>query len=179
MAAHSREHSHTLLHIVIVVLILIAAFAIVRHLMQKGKWNTYVVDSQKSVESYKNANSIEDAEMIASTIASVPNGSPLIKNGEALQTYILDLATMTGRDIVVVDTNKKILADAIPTNVGKQYTYDNGEILKTIGDSNPRTFLETSPDYPSGINQTVIAIKDGNGATVGALILSPSQIFSK
>ena len=159
---------------------MIAVFAIAKHLIRQEKWNTYVVDSQKTVANYNNLNSIEDGNMIAATIVSVPEGNPLIKQGEALESYIKKISSQTERDIVVTDAGRKILADTFSSNVGKNYSQDKGgEVERTIGDGNPRTFLEKSSDYPGGVNQTVIAIKNAQGATIGALIISNSTIFGK
>lgn len=176
----TERHSHTFLHIIIVVLIMISVFAIAKHLVRQEKWNSYVVDSQKAVANYNNLNSIEDGNMIAATIVNVPEANPLIKQSTALENYIKKISTQMERDIVITDPGRKILADTFSSNVGKNYSSDKGgEVAKTIGDGNPRTFLETSSDYPGGINETVIAIKNASGATVGALIISNSTIFGK
>ncbi len=178
--ASNERHSHTFLHIIIVVLIMIAVFAIAKHIVRQEKWTTYVVESQRAVSNYNNLNSIEDGNMIATTIISIPEGNPLIKQSIALESYIKKISNQMERDIVVTDAGRKILADTFSSNVGKKYSSDKGgEVAMTIGDSLPRTFLEKSADYPGGVNETVIAIKNPQGATIGALIISNSTIFGK
>lgn len=181
MASDTHNHEHTHFHIVIIILLLIATFIFLKHFIRQQKWNTYVVHSQQSVRHLKSFNSVEDANIIATTITSVPAGAnPLIKQPLALQTYIQRLSGQMQRDIVILDTTKKILADTVAANVGKQYTEDEDEeVSKTLGDSLPRDFEETSIDYPGGVNQTVIALKDANGATLGAIVISNSTIFNK
>lgn len=180
MAESEKKHSHRLLHIIIVILIVVAVLALLKHLIREGKWNSYVVESQKNVLNYKKAESAATGNVIAATIVTVPANSPLIKQGPALETYIQTLANQTKRDIVVVDTSRNILADSVPANVGKKYTSDTqDEISKTLGDGIARNFIEKSIDYPNGIEETVIAIKNPQGATVGAIIISPSSIFGQ
>lgn len=122
----------------------------------------------------------EEAGVIAHTIATTPQGLPLINNNQALQNYVSSLADQTKRDIVVLDTNKKVLADAVEEEVGTVFSHDKGyEVNKTIEDGIPRTFEEKSKAYPSGINQTVVAIRDANGKVLGALILSSSTNLTR
>lgn len=180
MAKTSNNHSHTVFHIIILALLLISAFIFAKHFIRSEKWNTYVVQSQKKVEDIKALDSSADGSLIASTIVNVPDANPLIKQPKGLQEYIALIGKNTGRDIVVLDTSKKILADVVAINVGKKYEYDkNGEVLKTIGDGQPRTFVEESIDYPKTVSETVVPIKNADGATVGALIISASPIFNQ
>ncbi len=180
MAGRSSNHDHKFFHIVIVVLVLVAVFAFAKHYIRQSKWNYYVVQSQKEVSNFKNLDSVEDGKMISTTILNIPSGNPLINQPQNLQKYIEQISNQTMRDIVVVDTARKILADTVAANVDSEYHEDaQGEVAKTMGDGNPRFFVEKSADYPDGISQTVIPLKNENGATIGALILSTSTIFNK
>jgi sensor histidine kinase regulating citrate/malate metabolism len=170
-------HSHKHYHIGIIILIVFFALVSFKLLMSKAKWEYYVVQSQQQVMKYKMADSVEDAGMISSTIVSVPQGSPMLKNAAELQSYVDTVSRQTGRDVVVVDNKKKILADTFAANAGKAYGEDkDGEVAKTIADGQARTFIEKSADYPGGIEQNVISFKD-HGTVAGAVIISNSKIF--
>lgn len=178
----NSAHSHKHYHIALIILLILVAVIFFKFAARQVKWHSYVVDSQKTAMNYKSADSVEDAGMIAATIVSVPVNDPLINQPAALQSYIQALSKQTGRDIVVIDTNKKILADTIPVNVGTIYVGEesnSNQVSKTIADGQPRDFVEKSADYPNGIAQTVITFKDLNGTPMGAIILSNSKIFNQ
>jgi hypothetical protein len=76
-------------------------------------------------------------------------------------------------DIVVVDPGKKIIADTIAANVGTVFKEDTGnEVGMTLKDGKPRIFVEKSKDYPQGLQQEVLAVKDKAGTIVGAVVVS-------
>jgi len=64
-----------------------------------------------------------------------------------LQKFVEAFYAMHQNDIVIVDTDKQIIADAIPQNVGTRFQYDPGsEVARTLQDGVTRTFVETSAD---------------------------------
>lgn len=177
-ANSARHHSHTILHLVIIVLIFIALFAFAKHFIRQAKWSSYVVEQQQDVAEIKNADSAKDAEVIGMTIVSLPTTSPLISQPKPLQSYIESVAEKMGRVISILGTDRKVIASSQDLNVGTSYAGDkNGEVAKTIGDGIARSFTEESVDYPNGLSNTVIALKNGNGATIGAIVISSSPIF--
>ena len=90
-----------------------------------------------------------------------------------LQNYVSSVSTVLNRDVVIVDNNKKILADTVASNIGSTYSFDlSNEIEKTIEDGQVRGFEEKSTDYPNGISQVIVAMQDSGGVTVGAVIIS-------
>jgi len=177
--ANSENHSHHHYHIgLIILLILVAAVAVKFHFRQE-KWHRYVVDSIDKTRDVRLQNSVEDAGVIATTIVSIPSGNPIYKQTAALEAYVQTISSQTGRDIVIVDTKEKILADTVALNVGKIYTEDKeDEVSKTLVDGQARFFVEKGVDYPSGVNETVISFKDTKGSVIGALIMSDSKIFN-
>src|SRR3989344_2826221 len=134
MAEESRSHSHHHFHFGMLLLIVIVVFVGFKFVSRQDKWYSYVVESQSKVNLQKSLNSVEDAGMIASTIVSIPTeANSIVKQPKVLQSYVQTLSNQTGRDIVVVDLQKKILADTVATNVGKIYVEDkDGDVTETI-----------------------------------------------
>ncbi|MER3494236.1 MAG: hypothetical protein C4323_19295 [Mastigocladus sp. ERB_26_2] len=84
------------------------------------------------------------------------------------------------RDIVIADRNKIILADAIPQNVNTKFDHDlDNEVGKTIQDGKARSFVETSPDYPKGIQLIVVPFKTDQGETIGGVILEYTPLYNQ
>lgn len=89
-----------------------------------------------------------------------------------LQELVERLAQVQKRDIEIVDSRKRIVADVITQDIGMTYTYDEGnEVALTIQDGRARTFVERSADYPVGIRQIVVPIRASDGKIIGALLL--------
>jgi len=75
------------------------------------------------------------------------------------------------RDVVVVDTHKKIIADRITNEVGTRFEHDKkNQVGKTLKDGKTRRFREVSPAYPIGVELRVEAIRDDNHKIIGALV---------
>ncbi|CAN5274358.1 hypothetical protein BH10PAT2_BH10PAT2_1030 [soil metagenome] len=150
-----------------------------KYAMMRRSWNMYAVQSLHSMDNRNMMNSVEDASVVAMTLGQYPAANPIYKQPKEVQTYVENFSKQTHRDLVVLDMNKVILGDTIAANVGKNFGEDkDGEVLKTIGDGQQRTFTETSSDYPRGLEQTVVPLKDATGKTVGAVVLSSSTIFN-
>lgn len=164
-----------------VLLIFLLLFMGFRYRQMVAYWSLYSDQLKSNVTTYETRNSQEDAEMINTTIMTLPSvANPLYKQPQALQSYVTALSNQTKRDIVIVDNNKQILADTIPANVGQKYMEDKKkEVLTTIAGGLVHVFVEKSKDYPQGINQTVIPMKNITGNIIGAIIISNSTIFQK
>lgn len=174
------RHHHNLLLLCILALFLILGFLALKYFWMRTSWYENSVKLQSGIQKYQQLNSIEDAQVLATTLTTLPSGNPIFKQPKELQKYIESLSKATGRDIVVLNTSETILADTMADNVGETYNENKGgEVGKTIFDGEPRTFIERSGEYPNGINQTVIQVKDASGTIVGALIVSSSNIFNK
>ena len=94
-----------------------------------------------------------------------------------LQNYVSTLSKTLNRDIVVMDQTKKILADTVVANIGTIYDFDkNDEIKMTITDGQYRSFEERSTDYPSGVLEIVVPMKNGKGEITGVVLVSNSLI---
>lgn len=95
-----------------------------------------------------------------------------------LQSYVSMLSTQLKRDIVVVDKNKKVLAATLAESKGTTYTYDTkGEIHMTFSDGKVRNFSEKSETYPSGVELTIVPMRDVAGVITGAVLISSTEVF--
>jgi len=141
----------------------------VRHYTQSAIWQQM---NQQPV-----ANVTDVASLIATTIGQYPSTQPMYTQPLVLENYVATLSKELKRDVVVMDTTRKILADTVVGNMGSKYTSDtNNEIGKTIEDGNTRSFTETSKDYPSGLSEIVFPVKNDKGQIVGAVLVSTSSI---
>jgi PAS domain S-box-containing protein len=96
------------------------------------------------------------------------------------QEIIRRLHEAQGRDVVLVDARQAILADAVPSEVGKNYAEGpNDEIGSTIKDGKIRTFVETSSDSLVGMKQIVVPIKSKSGQTLGAVVLEYTPLYNE
>lgn len=85
-----------------------------------------------------------------------------------------------GRDVVLLDTNQIIQADAIAGNIGKVFTEDRSdEVGATLRDRRVRLFVENSSDYPSPIKQIVVPVQNRSGRVVGAVVLEYTPLFNE
>jgi PAS domain S-box-containing protein len=84
------------------------------------------------------------------------------------------------RDVVVVDRDQMILADAVPGEVGRPFEEDDrDEVGLTIRDGKVRNFTEVSNAYPNGIEQIVVPIREPSGAISGALVLEYTPLYNE
>jgi diguanylate cyclase (GGDEF)-like protein len=132
-------------------------------------------------ETVKRAAQLE-AEHVAELIADA-----VIENNSVrprLQEYVARLNSLRKRDVVIVDTGKKGLADANPDEVGKTYDHDPGnEVAKTISDGQTRTFIEKNNAHPDGAHQIVIPLRQTasnfSKGIIGAVILEYTLMLEK
>jgi signal transduction histidine kinase/DNA-binding response OmpR family regulator len=104
----------------------------------------------------------------------------LYRDPAALQEFILQLHELQGRDVEVVDTHKKILADAAPEDIGTFVEHDpDDQILQTIADGMPRTLLEINDEFPAGIQQIIVPLKTKQGETIGAVIMEYTGLYNE
>lgn len=170
VSSHKVKKTHTLYLVIIVGLILLVLAVSAKYLAAKKimlSYNSFV--TRQAAQS-----AAEQAKIIATTITTQPSiSSPLYRSPAQLEAYIILLSKQLERDIVVIDTNRKILADTFSANVGSIYTEDDNKAVDlALRDGKQGTFVENSRDYPKGIPQVVIPLLDTKGQTIGAVILS-------
>ena len=135
---------------------------------------------------------IATAEQVAAGIAQdvafgqVPSGEPgvsvpLYNDRPQLRDYVQRMHKLQGRDIVVLDTNRLILADAEPADDDTFYSWDGGnEVALTVLDQKPRAFIEYSDDSgPAGIREVVVPLVDGQDVTLGAVIFEYTPLYQQ
>jgi signal transduction histidine kinase/DNA-binding response OmpR family regulator len=116
-------------------------------------------------------------ELFLARHAGDREGDPLVAKQAELQRDVVRLFGLYGQDMVVLDRNKRIVADAVAPEIGVTYRNDtHDEVARTIADGTPRTFIEISEAYPQGIKELVAPLRIEN-ATVGALILEYTSIY--
>jgi PAS domain S-box-containing protein len=98
----------------------------------------------------------------------------------SLQEIVVRLHQAQGRDVVLMDSDQVILADAIPSEIGKIFANDPGdEVGATIKDRQVRTFVEVSQAYPAGIKQIVVPVEGESGQVIGAVVLEYTPLYDE
>ncbi len=119
---------------------------------------------------------VTEASNVADTVSGI-----VTRNQVELQDLVTRLHVSQQRDVKVVDPNLRILADAIPKDIGTIFDADqNDEVAATLNDGQPRTFVEISANYPQGVKQVVVPVKDEQtGTIIGAVILDYTQALQQ
>lgn len=160
-----------------VVLVLAVLVLFFKH--EKLKMAMYFFANQAAMaakQKYIGAGATEDAQMFATTIATVPAGKVLFGDKTNLQPLVSQLARQTGRRILVEDTHQMVLADSVSGTVGKLYTFANGIDMQTMKDGKPRRFEEKS-QAGNEEDEVVVPVVGQNGVVEGAVIMSTSHVF--
>jgi PAS domain S-box-containing protein len=96
------------------------------------------------------------------------------------QEIIARLHRTQGRDVVLIDPQQHILADAVPAEIGKIYAWDlHHQVGLTIKDHRVRTFTEVSNDSPVPIRQIVVPVEAVGGKLIGAVILEYTPFYDE
>jgi PAS domain S-box-containing protein len=110
-------------------------------------------------------------------LALISDSNQLASSARAV---IRRLHETEGRDVVLVDTHKRVLADANPASIGAIFIEDeHDEVAATIKDGKVRTFVEISQDEPLGIKQVVAPVQSESGKMLGAVILEYTPLYDE
>jgi PAS domain S-box-containing protein len=125
-----------------------------------------------------------EAESVAKTVAidiagHLSGKTPSVfADLERMEEDVRKLKEVHGRDIVVVDMDQRIIADAVPSEVGSIFNHDrNDEVGRTLRDGKSRTFTEVSDAYPEGIKLLAIPLDSDEGVRLGALVLEYTPLY--
>jgi diguanylate cyclase (GGDEF)-like protein len=112
---------------------------------------------------------------------SVAYGTAL--SSEHLQQYVEGLYKLYKRDIVIVDAQKRVLADADSEAIGQVFDHDlANEVGKTIDDGEVRLFVGRNSHHRDGTKQVAVPRYQSwhvQGPIVGAVVLEYTQIYSE
>ncbi len=101
-------------------------------------------------------------------------------NNPEAQALITELNRTQERDIEIVSADHIILADAVLEDVGTTFGDDEaGEVFQTLADGTPRTFVEISDDYPQGIKQAVVPVRDNQDKIIAAAIVEYTSLYEE
>ena len=122
----------------------------------------------------------KEAEDVARVLSFLIMSDTNKLSAASVQEIVVKLHQAQGRDVVLMDSNQVVLADAVPSQIGKIFTQDPGdEVGATIKDRQARTFVELSQDYPAGIKQIVVPIEGESGQVIGAVVLEYAPFYNE
>lgn len=164
--------------IAIVLLILLLGILGLKYLHLKLAMHSFTEAAMWQQANQAPVASVTDlGQVIATTIGQYPQDKPLLTQPLLLENYVTTVAKQLKRDIVVMDVNRKVLADSIVGNMGSKYSSDTGnEISQSIQDGKTRTFTEVSTDFPSGLSEIIVPVRDGKNTIVGVVLISNAQV---
>jgi len=158
--------------VAIVLLLLLAAVLGFKYLHLKLSLENYTRSTIWMNQQVRPMGQVSDYAVI------VADGAAQYVASSDLQNYVVTVSKDLNRNVVIVDKNKTILADTIAVDKGNTYSFDtNGEIKMTLSDGQTRMFEEHSKDYPNGLVEVVVPMKNAKGETIGAVLVSNTQVF--
>ncbi|HUI90475.1 MAG TPA: GAF domain-containing protein [Anaerolineales bacterium] len=96
------------------------------------------------------------------------------------QDYVAQLSRSQQRRALIVDLQKRILADPNSAAVFTTYSSDPGEeVAATLKDGQIRTYIENSEVSPSGPNMIVAPVRDPAGKITGAAIVDYTSLLGQ
>ncbi len=99
---------------------------------------------------------------------------------QSAQEIVEKLHQTQGRNVVVIDPNQFILADAFPAEIGKRFSENpSGEIGATLRDHQVRTFIEISRENRAATKQIVVPVESESGQILGAVVLEYTPLYSE
>jgi signal transduction histidine kinase len=133
------------------------------------------VDRQRASAMVGVTKEAENVARVLSFLVSDTNNLPA-----SVQKMVMRLHQTERRDVVLVNSQKRVLADANPLSVGKIFTEDPGdEIGATMKDRKVRTFVETGREHPAGIKQIVVPVETESGQVLGAVVLEYTPLYDE
>jgi HAMP domain-containing protein len=116
----------------------------------------------------------EDARVLAFIVAS--DHDPAHAISEKVSRYMYETL---GRDVEVVDTHKRVIADAIPAEVGGMSDHGGDALDQTLRDGRVRTSFETNPARPRGMRLIMAPVTTESGQVAGAVTEEYTPIYNE
>jgi two-component system, cell cycle sensor histidine kinase and response regulator CckA len=99
---------------------------------------------------------------------------------DSAQQIVTKLNQKQGWDVVVMDSNQMIVADAEASEVGKHFTANpTDEVGATLKDRKVRTFVEVSDMHPAGSKEIVVPVEGDSGELLGAVVLEYTPLYNE
>ncbi len=99
---------------------------------------------------------------------------------ESAEQIVAKLHQTHGRDVVLLNSDQIVVADSLPSRVGKPLTEGpSDEVGLTIKDRRVRTFVEVGKDYPAGVKRIVVPVESQSGQVVGAVVLRYAPLYDE
>jgi PAS domain S-box-containing protein len=102
------------------------------------------------------------------------------KFSESAQKIVAKLHQTQGRDVVLLNSDQIVVADSLPSRVGRPLTEDPADqVGMTIKDRQVRTFVEVGKDYPAGAKRIVVPVERESGEVIGAVVLRYTPLYDE
>ncbi|HEY9618572.1 MAG TPA: ATP-binding protein [Microcoleaceae cyanobacterium] len=147
-----------------------------------GIMSAIAIEQQSKVANYLAQQEAQEVAELLSYFTSheLESYQPASKNQwlVRLQEHVQSLHSQRHRDMEIVDRQKTILADVLTEDIGTQLEHDrNNEVGQTIQDGIPRTYVETSDEYPNGIQLIAVPFQTTGHQTIGAVIMEYTPLY--
>jgi len=136
----------------------------------------FVLNRLQAVAIESVAREAQDVARVVSFLIRPDSG----KLTQSAQKIVEELHQTQGRNVVVMDPNQFILADAFPAQIGQRFSENpGGEIGATLRDRQVRTFVEINGQNPVATKQIVVPVESESGQILGAVVLEYTPLYSE
>jgi len=119
-----------------------------------------------------------EAIHVAHAIANTGH-TEVLRNQGFLQNYVDSLGKLYERDIIIVDSHMKVVADTSLQGIGSHYIHQ--DVKATLQDGNPRTFIGPDATDPTMVRQVVVPLHDNpsdmRSSIIGAVIFEYTLVY--
>ena len=136
----------------------------------------FVLNRLHSVSIESVTKEAQDVARVVSFLITPSSG----KLTESAQEIVEKLHQTQDQNVVVMDPNQLILADAFPAEIGKRFSENpSGEVGATLRDHQVRTFMEISRENRAATKQIVVPVESESGQILGAVVLEYTPLYSE
>jgi hypothetical protein len=99
---------------------------------------------------------------------------------ESAQEIVTKLNRTQGRDVILMDANQVVVADALASEIGNHFTENpSDEVGATLKDRKVRTFVKVSDAHPAGSREIVVPVEGESGQVLGAVVLEYTPLYNE